>query len=92
MRGAAHGPHPLPADIIARLHERLDGYDLPTCTDAAQLRRYLNRLRCANHRGTFAASEVLRILSVYEVADLPRRVPACSVLSACRRGGKRRQA
>lgn len=47
VRGAAHGPHPLPADIIARLHERLDGHDLPTCTDAAQLRRYLNRLRCA---------------------------------------------
>jgi hypothetical protein len=47
VREAAHGPHPLPADIIARLHQRLGGYDLPTCTDAAQLRRYLNRLRCA---------------------------------------------
>ena len=47
VRGAAHGPHPLSADIIARLYERLDGYDLPTCTDAAQRRRYVNRLRCA---------------------------------------------
>jgi len=34
VRGAAHGARPLPADIIARLHEWLDGYDLPTCTDA----------------------------------------------------------
>jgi hypothetical protein len=47
VRGAAHGACPLPAEIIARLHEWLAGYDSTACTDAALLRGYVNRLRCA---------------------------------------------
>ena len=37
---------PVPGHIIARLHEWLDGYGATACTDDAQLRGYVNRLRC----------------------------------------------
>ena len=47
VRGAVHGACAVPGHIIARLHEWLDGYDATACTDQAQLRGYLNRLRCA---------------------------------------------
>ena len=47
VRGAVHGACPVPVHIIARLHEWLDGYDATACTDPAQLRGYVNRLRCA---------------------------------------------
>lgn len=47
VRGAAHGPCRLPTDIITRLHAWLEGSDLTACTDKAQLRGYVNRLRCA---------------------------------------------
>jgi hypothetical protein len=47
VRGAVHSACPVPGDIIARLHEWLDGYDATACTDQAQLRGYVNRLRCA---------------------------------------------
>jgi hypothetical protein len=47
VRGAVHRACPVPAYIIARLHEWLDGYDATACTDPAQLRGYVNRLRCA---------------------------------------------
>jgi hypothetical protein len=47
VRGAAHGSRALPADIIARLHEWLEGYDLPTSIDVTHLRVYVSRLRCA---------------------------------------------
>jgi hypothetical protein len=33
VRGAARGSPALPADIIARLHEWLDGFDLPARID-----------------------------------------------------------
>ena len=47
--GAGGGPRgcPVPVHIIARLHEWLDGYNATACTDPAQLRGYVNRLRCA---------------------------------------------
>ena len=47
VRGAVHSACPVPGHIIARLHEWLDGYDATACTDPAQLRGYVNRLRCA---------------------------------------------
>jgi hypothetical protein len=47
VRGAVHEACPVPVHIIARLHEWLDGYDATACTDPAQLRGYVNRLRCA---------------------------------------------
>ena len=47
VRGAVHGACPVPAHIIARLHEWLDGYDATACTEPAELRGYVNRLRCA---------------------------------------------
>lgn len=47
VRGAVHEACPVPVHIIARLHEWLDGYDATACTDPAQLRTYVNRLRCA---------------------------------------------
>src|SRR3982074_2550229 len=45
--GAAHGAVPGPGHISARLHEWLDGYDATACADDAQLRGYVNQLRCA---------------------------------------------
>lgn len=57
---------------IARLHERLDGHDLPTCTDAAQLRRYLNRLPCAPSQRYVRGLKGVAHHSVYQVADLHR--------------------
>ena len=47
VRGAVHLACPVPGHIIARLYEWLDGYDATACTDPAQLRGYVNRLRCA---------------------------------------------
>lgn len=47
VRAAVHGACPVPSHIIVRLHEWLDGYNATACTDPAQLRGYLNRLRCA---------------------------------------------
>ena len=47
VRGAVHLACPVPGHIIARLHEWVDGYDATACTDEAQLRGYVNRLRCA---------------------------------------------
>jgi hypothetical protein len=47
VRGAFHGACPVPGRIVTRLHEWLDGGDAIACTDAVQLRGYVNRLRCA---------------------------------------------
>jgi hypothetical protein len=47
VRAAVRGACPVPVHVIARLHEWLDGYDATACTDPAQLRGYVNRLRCA---------------------------------------------
>jgi hypothetical protein len=47
VRGLAHRACPVPGHIIARLHEWLDGYDATACADEAQLRGYVNQLRCA---------------------------------------------
>jgi hypothetical protein len=47
VRGAFHGACPVPSHIAARLYEWLDGCDAIARTDAAQLRGYVNRLRCA---------------------------------------------
>lgn len=47
VRGAVHRACPVPDHIIARLHEWLDGYDATACTNPAQLRSYVNRLRSA---------------------------------------------
>jgi hypothetical protein len=47
VRAAAHGSRALPADIIARLHEWLHGYDLPADIDVTHLRACVSRLRCA---------------------------------------------
>ncbi|MCV7267984.1 hypothetical protein [Mycolicibacterium doricum] len=47
VRAAVHGACAIPGHVIARLHEWLDGYNTTACTDPAQLRDYLNRLRCA---------------------------------------------
>jgi hypothetical protein len=47
VRGAADGSRALPADVIARLYEWLDGYDLPAGIDVTRLRVYVSRLRCA---------------------------------------------
>jgi hypothetical protein len=47
VRGAFHGACPVPGPVIARLHEWLDGADAIARTDAAKLRVYVNRLRCA---------------------------------------------
>jgi len=47
VRGAVRGACPVPVHIIGRLHEWLDSYDATACTDPAQLRGYVNRLRCA---------------------------------------------
>jgi hypothetical protein len=47
VRGAVHGACPVPGHIIARLHVWLDGYNATACTPPAELRGYVNRLRCA---------------------------------------------
>ncbi len=47
VRGAFHGTCPVPGDVVERLHEWLDGCDSIARGDAAQLRGYVNRLRCA---------------------------------------------
>jgi hypothetical protein len=47
VRGAFHGACPVPGRIVARLHEWLDDCDAIARTDAAQMRVYVNRLRCA---------------------------------------------
>jgi hypothetical protein len=47
VRGAAYEACLVPAHIITRLYEWLDGYGATGCTDAAQLRTYVNRLRYA---------------------------------------------
>jgi hypothetical protein len=47
VRGAAHEACPVPAHIVARLHEWLDGYRATGYTDATQLRGHIRRLRCA---------------------------------------------
>src|SRR5882757_7063643 len=47
VRGAVHGAYAVPGHIIARLHEWLNGYNATACTDPAQLRGFVNRLRCA---------------------------------------------
>ena len=47
VRAAVHEACPVPGHIITRLHQWLDGYNATACTDPAQLRSYVNRLRCA---------------------------------------------
>jgi hypothetical protein len=47
VRGAAHEACPLPGRVIEQLHEWLEAYDPTACTNQAQLRGYLNRLRSA---------------------------------------------
>jgi hypothetical protein len=47
VRAAVHGACAVPGHIIARLHEWLESYNATACIDPAQLRGYLNRLRCA---------------------------------------------
>jgi hypothetical protein len=47
VRAAAQGACPVPGHIITQLHQWLDTYDATACTDPAQLRSYVNRLRCA---------------------------------------------
>jgi hypothetical protein len=47
VRGAFYGACPVPGRVVERLHEWLDGCDSIACLDAAQLRGYVNRLRCA---------------------------------------------
>jgi hypothetical protein len=47
VRATSHEALPVPGRIVARLHEWLDGCDAIARTDAAQLRGYVNRLRCA---------------------------------------------